>query len=131
MYGKNPMTDEQEQISEKLEMVTVKHIVTKRLTKDFMRLVFEIQSQPGVEFKGDLLLELRWFFGSVWNGHISPYHLPSNFRKRIYVDIPAFDAIRWRNFRWVFVSQVQFKGDFDRFEGKGKKNPAYEDLRNT
>jgi hypothetical protein len=113
-----------------MESVTVKHIVTKRLQKNFMRLVFEIESKPGVEAKGELLLELRWFLGSVWNGSVGPYHLPSGFKKRFYVDIPAWDGIRWSKFKWVFVTDAVFQGKVSAYEGKGEKNKLYEDLRN-
>ena len=113
-----------------MESVSVKHIVTKRLQKNFMRLVFEIESKKGVEVKGELLLELRWFLGSVWNGSVGPYHLPSGFKKRFYVDIPAWDGIRWSKFEWVFVTDAVFKGKVSCYEGKGEKNKLYEDLRN-
>lgn len=107
----------------------MKHIVTKRLQKDFMRFVFEIESVPGTAFKGNLLLELRWFLGSVWNGNVGEYNLPSGFKKRFYVDIPSWDGIRWRSFRWAFVGDVVFQGKNTAYAGEGKKVALYEDLR--
>lgn len=114
-----------------MEMITVKHIVTKRLQKNFVRLVFEIETRPGaIGFKGELLLELRWFLGSVWNGNVGEYHLPSGFKKRFYVDIPYWAGMRWSSFRWIFAdSTVVFRGKISSYEGKGKKVPLYEDLR--
>jgi len=110
-------------------MVTIKHIITKQLTKDAMRVVFEIEARPNIKYEGELILELRWFFGTVWIGLVGEYRLPSEVKQYFQVDIPASKAKRWRSFRWILANGVVFNGKQSYYKGKGKKNSDYQDLR--
>ena len=112
-----------------LEMVTVKHIVTKRLTKNTTSLVFEIDARPGIRYGGELILELRGFLGSFWKGSVGEFHFPSKVKQHFQLDVPTSDGKRYRSFRWIFANGVVFNGNQSYFEGKGKKTSDYKDLR--
>ena len=111
------------------EMVTVKHIGTRKLTKDTTRLVFEIDARSGIRYGGELIVELRWIFGKIWKGLVGEYYLPSEVKQQFHVDIPSSDGKRWRSFHWVLTNGAVFYGEESCYEGKGKKNSEYANLR--
>lgn len=94
-----------------------------------MRLVSEINALPMIKYQGELILELRWFFGKIWRGSVAEYNLPIENRQRFHVNIPAPTGVRWSSFRCVLSNGVVFNGTGSCDEGEGKKNSDYQDLR--
>ncbi len=104
-------------------MITITHIVTKKLEKGWERLVFEIENTSEKAIGGELFFELYWMLGAVYNVNDDKIFcvLPQTV-KRFTIDLEVKHSERWSKFRFSILHGGILT------EGKGKKNRNRENL---
>jgi hypothetical protein len=105
------------------DMVQINHWISKRVEKGSQRLFFQLVNDSSLPMKGNVLLELRWLLGAVYNIDV-PLDKTIEVGQRgfFYFDLPEASGKKWKSFEWVWHD-----GD-KKFQGKGKKTDKYEEL---
>ena len=102
-------------------MIEIKHLSTTNLQNDMKRLTFEIEAKGYTDFKCELVIDLRWLFGSIHEISIGDFHLQKDdFKEIFYTDVPDKIAKKSSRFNWQLISFVTFNGIYSRLKGKGK-----------
>lgn len=103
-------------------MITVKHIVTKKLEKGWERLVFEIENTSDNFCCGEFFFELKWLWGAVYNVRVEHLRMPKQFKKRFTIDLESDMIERFSKFKFMYYTRNGL------IEGKGKKSRNRENL---
>ena len=77
-------------------MIEIKHLSTTKLQNDTSRLTFQMEYQGGNDFKCELIIDLRWLFGSIQEISVGDYHIKScgyyhiihDFKETFCIDVP-------------------------------------------
>lgn len=109
-------------------MIEIKHLSTTKLQNDTSRLTFEIETKEYTDFKCELLIDLRWFFGSIQEISVGDYHIKSggnyqiihDFKETFHIDITDKIAKKSSRFNWQLIGLIAFNGSYSRLKGKGK-----------
>lgn len=103
-------------------MITIQHIVTKKLEKGWERLVFEIENSSEEVAFGEFFFELKWLWGAVYNVRTENLFMPKKFKKRFTIDLESDMIERFSKFKFFYHTQGGL------IEGKGKKCRNRENL---
>jgi len=103
-------------------MVEIKHLGTTKLQNGLSRLIFGIEAKGNTDFKCELVIDLRWLFGSIQEISVRDFHLQKDdFKETFYIDVHHKVARKWSRFRWELIGFVAFNGCYSRLKGKGNR----------
>lgn len=104
-------------------MVQVNHWITKRVVKGSLRIFFQLVNDSELPMKGNILLELRWLLGAVFNIDVKiEKSIEAGQRGFFYINVDEKTGNKFKTFEYVWHDGAM------KYEGKGKKNNNYEDL---
>ena len=102
-------------------MTEIKHLGTTKLQNDTSRLTFQIESKGYQDFKCELIMDLRWLFGSIQEISIGDFHLQKgDFKETFAIDVHDKIAKKSSRFNWQLIGFVAFNGKYSRLKGTGK-----------
>jgi hypothetical protein len=109
-------------------MIEIKHLSTTKLQNYTSRLTFEIETKGYTDFKCELLIDLRWLFGSIQEISVGDfyiksggnYHIIHDFKETFHIDITDIIAKKSSRFNWQLIGLIAFNGSYSRLKGKGK-----------
>ena len=105
-------------------MIEIKHLTTTKLQNDLSRLTFQMEYQEGNDFQCELVIDLRWLFGSIQEISVGNYHLQKDsFQESFHIDVPDKIAKKSSSFNWQLIGLVSFNGKYSRLRGSGKMSP--------
>jgi hypothetical protein len=104
-------------------MVEVNHWISKRVVRGSHRIFFQLVNDSSLPMKGSVLLELKGFWGIVYNIDVPlEKTIDAGLKGFFYFDLPEASGKKWKSFEYVWHD-----GD-KKFQGKGKKVDKFEDL---
>ena len=109
-------------------MIEINHLATTKLPNDLSRLTFEIETKGYTDFECELVVDLRWLFGSIQRISVGDYHIKSggnyhiihDFKETFHIDVQDKIAKKSTKFNWQLIGFIAFNGSYHKLKGKGK-----------
>jgi hypothetical protein len=107
-------------------MIEIKHLATTKLPNDLSRLTFEIETKGYTDFHCELIVDLRWLFGSIQKISVGEYHIKSggnfhifhDYKETFHIDVNDKIAKKSSSFKWQLIGFVSFYNQYSREKGK-------------